>query len=76
LIWDYSGQAKGTIINALGTVSGISELGRFVAVTEAYDIALAADSPLGPIARAGCLLIGTCVQFKRGVDYGRASNNI
>lgn len=39
---------------------GISELRRIASMAEAYDVALAPHSPLGPIALAACLQIGTC----------------
>jgi galactonate dehydratase len=39
---------------------GISELKRIAAMAETYDIAVAPHSPLGPIALAACLQIGSC----------------
>jgi len=39
---------------------GISELRRIAAMAETYDVAVAPHSPLGPIAHAACLQIGTC----------------
>lgn len=38
---------------------GISELRRIAAMAEAYDVAVAPHCPLGPIALAACLQIGT-----------------
>ena len=38
---------------------GISELRRLAALTETYDVALAPHCPLGPIAFAACMQVGT-----------------
>ena len=38
---------------------GISELKRIAAMAETYDVAVAPHSPLGPIALAACLQIGS-----------------
>lgn len=43
---------------------GISELKRIASMAEAYDIALAPHSPLGPIALAACVQVdATCANF-------------
>ena len=38
---------------------GISELKRIAALTEMYDVALAPHCPMGPIALAACMQVGT-----------------
>jgi galactonate dehydratase len=60
--WDFRPMLESGAVDIIqpdvAHCGGISELKRIAAMAEAYDVALAPHSPLGPIALAACLQIG------------------
>lgn len=62
--WDFRPMLESGAVDIIqpdvAHCGGISELRRIAAMAEAYDVALAPHSPLGPIALAACLQIGAC----------------
>ena len=60
--WDFRPMLESGAVDIIqpdvAHCGGISELRRIAAIAEAYDVALAPHSPLGPIALAACLQIG------------------
>lgn len=63
-------------------VGGISELKRIAAMCEAYDVALAPHSPLGPIALAACIQVDASVanfsiqEMSLGIHYNAGSQDL
>ncbi|KAK3207996.1 hypothetical protein GRF29_96g1094995 [Pseudopithomyces chartarum] len=63
-------------------VGGISELKRIAAMCEAYDVALAPHSPLGPIALAACIQVDANVpnfaiqEMSLGIHYNAGSQDL
>lgn len=63
-------------------VGGISELKRIASMAEAYDVALAPHSPLGPIALAACVQVdATCSNFSiqemsLGIHYNAGTQDL
>ncbi len=63
-------------------VGGISEMKRIASMAEAYDVALAPHSPLGPIALAACVQFDCCVanfaiqEMSLGIHYNADSQDL
>jgi galactonate dehydratase len=62
--WDFKGilaeNAVDVIQPDLSHAGGITEVHKIAAMAEAYDVALAPHSPLGPVALAACLHVDAC----------------
>ncbi|KAL6711672.1 hypothetical protein ACN47E_004606 [Coniothyrium glycines] len=63
-------------------VGGISELKRIAAMAEAYDVAIAPHSPLGPIALAACVQVDCTIanfalqEMSLGIHYNAGSQDL
>jgi galactonate dehydratase len=82
--WDFKqvleSQAVDVIQPDLSHAGGITEVRKIAAMAGAYDVALAPQCPLGPIALAGCLQVDACThnaliqEQSLGIHYNEGSD--